>query len=99
MNEMKFKSTGMGNEILDVSKDCFISFNQCVDGLGIGFEADGNSPETAIVIKVKRQNVYKILNGDFRNECLNLLKKGKGEKELLELYMKNKDKHSSWSNK
>jgi hypothetical protein len=90
---ISFEKTGQGNEIIEVNENCFISFNPHVRGMGLGFEADNNSPETAIVQNGK----FKILNGDFRNECLNILKAGKGEKELLDLYKKNKNKHSSWS--
>lgn len=92
--EKKFIPTEMGNELLKVSKNCCVSFNECVNGIGLGFEADNNSPETAIVIKIKGETIFKILNGDFRNECLN-----KNMKELLKLYSENKDKHSSWSNR
>ncbi len=97
--KLKFEKTGMGNEILRVNENCYISFNPQVEGKGLGWEADNNSPETAIIVEIKGKRVFKILNGDFRNECLKILEKGKGEKELLELYKKNSDKISSWSEK
>jgi len=97
--EQKFEGTGRGNEILKVNDTCFVSFNKS-PGMDISmWSADNNSSETAIVITIDGQKVYKILNGDFRSECLNIVNEGKGEKELLELYQKNQDKHSSWSNK
>jgi hypothetical protein len=39
------------------------------------------------------------LNGDFRKECIEIVKNGGEEKELLELYKKHPELHSSWSNK
>lgn len=96
----EFEPTGMGNEIIQVNENCVVSFNSN-PGMGISFfESDDGSSETAIVIKGKYgRNIYSILNGDYREECVKIINDGGEEKELLEIYEKNKDKQSSWSSK
>jgi hypothetical protein len=96
-NKKEFENNG-NNEVLDVENGCYVSYN-ANPGMGISMWASDDGEETAIVIRVNGERVFKILNGDFREKCLEIVNNGGGEKELLELYNKNSHRKSSWSNK
>lgn len=86
---IKYKQTGMGNEILE-HKTFFISFKKGGTALIPIWEADGKSDETALV---KGSNYY-ILNGDFRKEYAKL----KSWKSAYAFFLKKAKKYkSSWS--
>lgn len=92
---MKFtRIEGKVNEILDCG-DFFISYNPN-PGMGISFfEGDNNSDETALVNLNDKKHKYRILNGDFREDYLEIAPKWDA---CLSFYEKMKEKHnSSWS--
>jgi hypothetical protein len=77
----KFQPGATNNEILDIDEDTFISYAPK--------PLLGEDEETAIVYK---NNVFLILNGDWREEYL------KNMKNPIKVFLKNMDQHMSfWS--
>jgi hypothetical protein len=94
MSEYSFRTSrsGGGNQVLEISEDCYVSYNPapCFD-IG-GFGSDDGQPETALVL----QKEFYILNGDFRQQYIEAASGGKNS--CLEVYRKHKHIHrSSWS--
>ena len=94
MNFRKNSLPGSINELL-YGEGFFISYNPKPGGNIPSFEADNRGDETALVVPGDKKE-YRILNGDFRKEYLELVPKGL--EACIKFFDENEPEHgSSWT--
>lgn len=79
------------NEIMDLSDNCYVSFNSRPGGGITVFESDHGGPETALVI----DGEFFILNGDFREDFVAAASRDIAS--CVDVFENNLDAMSSWT--